>query len=99
MLGVLRRVVLGIALAPLHLRHFGFQDETKFHNKELHDPAGTKCPAILKRSLFGLVHVYNRLSQRTVNAISVQQFQRNLLCIAKNEVDTNPNWDWIFRRM
>ena len=46
MLGILYKVVLGIAPIPLHnlpdLRHFGLHVETKLHNKQLYDPAGTK---------------------------------------------------------
>ena len=108
MLGILHKVVLGIAPIPLHnlfkrgacdLRKFGIQSDTKSHNKQLYDPAGTKCPVLLKRSLFGLIFVYNRLPQKVVDAISVQHFQRKLLCIAKDQVDTNPNWDSVFHRM
>jgi hypothetical protein len=54
---------------------------------------------MLKRSLFGLVHVYNRLPQDVVDAENVQNFQRKLQCIIKSEIDKNPNWDLFFHRV
>ena len=107
MLGVLHKVVLRVAPDPLQemfskkacdLRHFGFQEGPKLHDKQLQDNVGNYSPILLKRSLFGLVHVYNRLPQVVVDAVSVQSLQRKLQCIAKVEVETNPKWDLVFHR-
>ena len=107
MLGVLHKVVLGIAPAPFEdifkrsissLRCFGFRSGPKLHDKQLEDKVGNNSPILLKRSLFGLVHVYNRLTQDVVDTGNVQQFQKRLQCIVKNSIDTNPKWDLIFHR-
>ena len=108
LLGVLHKVVLGVALAPFQtlfkksicdLRHFGFRNGTSYHNKQLQDNARRNTPVMLKRSLFGLVHVYNRLPQDVVDAGNVQTFQRKLQCIIKSEINKNPNWDLFFHRV
>ena len=72
MLGILHKVALGIAPAPLQdifkqnscdLQSFGFHNGTIFHSRKLHDSIGVNSPVMMKRSLFGLVFVYNRLAQ------------------------------------
>ena len=69
MLGVLHKVVLGVAPAPFQTlfkrsecdsRCHGFRNGTSYHNKQLRGDAGRNTPVMLKRSLFRLVHVYNR---------------------------------------
>ena len=82
-----------------NLRTYGFYNGAPYHNKQLHDSVGSNSPVLLKRSLFGLVHVYNRLKQEVVDARSVQIFQRKLQCIAKEAMDVNPNWELMFHRM
>ena len=56
------------------LRTFGFHNGIPYHDKQLHDSIGCNSPVMFKRSLFGLVHVYNRLNQDVVDAKNVQQF-------------------------
>ena len=102
MLGVLHKIALGIAPAPLrelikpsvcNLRSFGFHNGKTFHDKQLNDSVGNDSPVSLKRSIFGLVHVYNRLPQDVISATIVQTFQRKLHCIAKHSINVNPKWD------
>ena len=108
MLGMLHKVVLGVAPSPFQtlfkrsvsdLRSHGFRNGISYHNKQLQDDAGRNTPTMLKRSLFGLVHVYNRLPQNVVDAGNVQNFQKKLHCIIKSEVDGNPKWDLFFYRV
>ena len=107
MLSILHKVALGIAPAPLQdlfkqkgcdLRRFGFCSTAVFHNRQLHDVVGMNSPIMMKRSLFGLVCVYNRLAQSDVNANSVKQFRRNLLSTAKDCMNSNLQWEFIFHR-
>ena len=95
MLGVLHKIVLGVAPTPFQTLFNGIS----YHNKQLQDDAGRNTPVMLKRSLFGLVHVYNRLPQDVVDDENVQNFQRKLQCIIKSEIDKNPNWDLFFHRV
>ena len=108
MLGVLHKVSLGIAPTPLqnliqrrvcNLRTYGFRNGVSYHNRQLHDSVGRNSPVLLKRSLFGLVHVYNRLKQDVVDATNIQISQRKLQSLAKEAVDLNPDWDLMFHRM
>ena len=48
------------------------------HTKQLATRASFSSSNVLKRSLFGLVHCYNRLPQYLVDMSSVKLFQRNL---------------------
>ena len=105
MLGILHKVVLGVAPGPFYklisrcvssLRSYGFHNGVPFHNKQLQDDVGSCSPVMLKRSLFGLVFIYNRLPQEIVDAKSVQIFQRKLQCIFKEVLDVNPKWDLKF---
>ena len=108
MLGILHKVALGIAPMPLQelfkqnscdLQSFGFHNGTIFHSRKLRDSVGVNSPVMMKRSLFGLVFVYNRLAQSVVNANSVKQFSRRLLCIVKECIDNNPKWEFVFHRI
>ena len=107
MLGVLHKIVLGIAPTPVRnlikpstriLLSYGFHNGKTFHDKQLNDSVGNNSPVLLKRSIFGLVHVYNRLHQSVVDANTVQTFQRRLMCIARSEMAINPKWDLMFHR-
>ena len=107
MLSVLHRIVLGIApsalseLIPLStstLFHYGFKSDQVLHNKQLQDCTGQKSPVMLKRSLFGLVHVYNRLDQDVVNSKTVKLFQSKLYRIIKLACETNPKWELLLHR-
>ena len=66
MLGVLYKISVGIAPTPLgnlikkkvcNLRSFGFRNGISYHNKQLQDCVGSSSPVLLKRSLFGLIHI------------------------------------------
>ena len=107
MLSVLHRIVLGIApvsmreLIPLSsstLFHHGFKSDKVLHDKQLQDCTGHNSPVMLKRSLFGLVYVYNRLKQDVVDSKSVKVFQSNLYCIVKLACGTNPKWEFLLHR-
>ena len=107
MLGNLHKIVLGIAPSPFYklisrracnLRSYGFHNGIPFHDKQLQDDVGRSSPVILKRSLFGLVHVYNRLPQEVVNTTTLKQFQSKLQCIVKDAVDVIPQWETLFHR-
>ena len=87
MLGVLHKVVLGVAPTPFQtlfkrsecdLRCHGFWNGISYHNKQLQDDVGRNIPVMLKRIVFGLVYVYNRLPQDVVNAENEQNLQRKL---------------------
>ena len=90
MLGALHKVTLGLAPPQLaaffpraagrttsfdrqRLRHWRL-----LHDKQLHSECAIDSTDIMRRSLFGLVHLYNRLPQRTVGQLSIKSFQRSL---------------------
>ena len=90
MLGALHKVTLGLAPPQLaaffpraagrttsfdrqRLRHW-----RPLHDKQLHSECAIDSTDIMRRSLFGLVHLYNRLPQRTVGQLSIKSFQRSL---------------------
>ena len=107
MLGILHKVVLGIAPSPFYklisrrvrnLRSYGFHNGIPFHDKQLQDDARKCSPVILKRSLFGLVYVYNRLPQEVVNTTTLKQFQRKSQCMVKDVIDVNLKWENILHR-
>ena len=90
MLGVLHKVNLGTA--PKQLKElfpprgpveqpFDRQRLRRWrppHTRQLHTEARFTSTDVLQRSLFGLVHLYNRLPQHLVEAKSVKEFQRKL---------------------
>ena len=87
LLGVLHKIMLGTAPGPLanlfarpcpNLFAYGFRNGVALHNKQINDYVGHNSPVMLKRSVFCLVYIYNRLSQNAVDCTSVQAFQRNL---------------------
>ena len=107
MLAVIHKIVLGLAPLPFEtlitrskstLLHHGFKCSETLHNKQLHDCTGRSSPVMLKRSLFGLVHVYNRLPQNIVDCTSVKVFQSRLQCIVKTAIESNPKWDLVLHR-
>ena len=107
MLSVLHRIVLGIAppsimkLIPFRttslFRH-GFKTNKSLHDKQLQDCTGHSSPVMLKRSLFGLVYVYNRLDQDVINNKSVKFPQSRLYCIVKEACTKNPKWECLLHR-
>ena len=78
--------------------HFGFHNGESLHNKQLHDYTGLKAPVILKRSILGLVHVYNLLPQKVVDVQNVKLFQQQLRVLVKEVLDTDPKWEMLFHR-
>jgi hypothetical protein len=104
MLGLLHKRVLGIAhpifsqLLPFHFEIFGSLRRGE-HNKQLygHGNAIHFQQGLHSRSIFQLVHVYNRLPQELVDCTSVSDFQRGLTLIARNKCETgDPSWDSCF---
>lgn len=107
MLGNSHKIVLGIARSPFYklisrrvcnLRSYGFRNGITSHDKQLQDDVGRSSPVILKRFVFGLVHVYNRLPRKAVNTTTLKQFQSKLQCIIKYAIDVNPEWETLFHR-
>ena len=64
------------------------------HNKQLVDMCDGSQSALLARSAFGLVKVYNLLPQDVIDKRSVKLFQNALQTLVKEEMDCGrPNWD------
>ena len=71
-----------------------------WHNKQLetHVDECVGRHGLFNRSLFGMVAVYNRLSQDMVDFPSVQQFQSNLTRMAKDKCAADSaSWQRMFR--
>ena len=93
MLGLLHKVSLGLAptalsglfsCVPQDLRRHGFVGARCRHNHQLHDSIAFNHPQILKRSVFGLIRIYNDLPLEIVNDASVSALQRKLQNRAKD---------------
>ena len=87
MLGLLHRVVLGLAPEPLAclfppMVTPRFPRDTRGHEhrhgRQLLDRCDGTQPPSFQRSLFGLVYVYNLLPQHVVDSSDVSTFQRRL---------------------
>ena len=106
MLGLLHRVVTGTAPPPLQslfpraaagtLFSHGFGQGPP-HSKQLADPIVPGHGAVIKRSLFGLVSVYNKLPCSVVSCSSVKAFQSALQSILKSRVGS-VGWRHCFSR-
>ena len=106
MLGVLHKVTLGIsppqlaALFPLrgavteHRHAHRLRYWRPLHNRQLHTHATPDSTEMLKRSLFGLVHCYNRLPQKAVDFHEVKGFQRGLQKALKTLALRNNDDTW-----
>ena len=87
MLGLIHKIVLGLA-HPTFSILFPFADlpahvintrlRARRHNKQILDRCDGSHSAIMHRSLFGLVNVYNLLPQAAVDCTDVSSFQRFL---------------------
>ena len=102
MLGVLHKVNLGSAPPQLQelFPRLGSVDELggksrlrywrKLHDRQLATPVDWASSDVLRRSLFGLVHCYNKLPQKLVAAKTVKTLQRDLqrglLCAAERSI-------------
>ena len=68
------------------------------HNQQITCYVGPKSPVYFRRSIFGLVRVYNKLPAEIVAAESTSIFQHRLQAmlktLAKDEV---PNWSNYFQ--
>ena len=104
-LGLLYKVASGLAppaLAALfrpaagNLEQFGFATTQTFHEKALFDPIEPGHPAILRRSIYGMIGRFNRLPAHIVNSRTVQIFQRRLQHKAKSSAG-QPGWPEMFR--
>ena len=110
MLGVLHKVVLGKAPKPLaalfpvvgvvheplavfqRLRHWRPR-----HTRQLHTDVNYGSNDVMQRSLFGLVHLYNRLPQTAVDSSSARAFQGKLQAALKKFADSRAdNWQELF---
>ena len=81
------------------LGRFGYGPQPP-HEWQIHDPVMIELthPAIIKLSIFGLIHMFNVLPHSMVNASSVRQFQHRLQTAAKEAAsDDAQNWQLIYR--
>ena len=109
MLGLLQRVRLGLAPAPLMalfprqprpIYSYGVGSLRPRHDHQLFDPIGRNSSPMLSRSVFGLIRVYNDLPDDVVNSCTVKVFQRRLQNIVKDYVATRPaSWERVFPRV
>ena len=103
MLGVIHRAVR--REGPKHFHRF-FQLATTiprfvrhWHSKTLIDPCDAICPDYYRRSIFGLVGVYNLLPELVVAQESMKDFQSYLHLIVKYlAVSGYSNWSNVFHR-
>ena len=87
MLGILHRTVIG--KGPNHFRkHF-----LVLKGRKLEDPRASCKDALVKRSILGLVAVYNMLPGRIRDATSVRDFQRAAQDLVKAAAEAGAT-DW-----
>ena len=109
MLGLLHRVSLGKAPASLSklfppsrstIHSFGWTVGPP-HSRQLADQVTSQHPTTLRRSLFGLVAVYNRLPAHIANASSVKSFQAALqrAMVARSQSTSCHGWQHMFKRI
>ena len=101
MLGLLHRTQLGIA-PPMLSAFFPSAKSTMYnysvgstpcHNRQIACYVGPKSPVCFRRSIFGLVRVYNKLPTEIVAAPSTSIFQHRLQAMLKTLAkDDAPNW-------
>ena len=102
MLGLIHRTTLNSGpphfrrwFVPLEPRATGHSTrrQTRLHNRQLHDPADGSHSELLRRSVFGLVRVYNELPQETVDKGTVKTFQQSLQNALKDAArQGSENW-------
>ena len=67
------------------------------HNRQIECRVSPRSPAIMRRSIFAMVPVYNKLHQNIVSANSVPIFQKRLQMELKEAAKNNvQDWDKIF---
>ena len=102
-LGVLHRRILGqlpeciAELLPLKERRasaYSTRLASNLHNNQLIDPAEGRVTELFRRSLFGYIAVFNRLSQAVVDLKSVKTFQGCLQSAVRDWAASGAeNWD------
>ena len=106
MLGLLWKVSRKLAPGPIQslfslhgntLLHYGFNINTELHDYQISDPVEVGHPTIIRRSIFGLVRIWNLLPRAMVRAPSVKAFQRLLQNQAKVAAEhCSLNWDLMY---
>ena len=67
---------------------------TRAHRWQLHDLVDSNHTELLKRSVFGLIRIYNELEENVVNTRSVKDFQHNLQNKLKELAENNTeSWE------
>ena len=103
MLGLLHRVRLRIAptclmqLFPFERRpiySYGVPLGKPRHVYQLADPVSRQSPMFFRRSIFGLIHVYNDLDPVIVEADNVKSFQHKLQALVKDAVHSSSAECW-----
>ena len=107
MLGLLHRVVLGTAPAPLaalfpRMTTARFPRDTRGaahrHDRQLFDRCDGTQPPMFLRSIFGLVYTYNLLPQHVVIECDLPRFQRKLQIAVRRALATGlQQWPTLFR--
>ena len=109
MLGILHKVVLGLAPAPLAAlfpvvgtvtEPFARQRLRYWeprHSKQLHTDVDFFSTDVMQRSLFGLVRLYNKLPQRVVDSKTPKVFQGKLqAALKKHAASGAADWQRLF---
>ena len=107
MLGFLHKIVLGKAhprlsdfIFPERRPAFprSYRQPALRHDRQLHDPVDASATGAMKRSLFGLIYVYNLLPQSVVDACSIAAFQAKLQRGIKKAASQNtPGWETLLQ--
>jgi len=105
MLGILFKVAHGIGPLPIRklfslrlatLEQHGFLNRLR-HTKQIMDPVAFNHPVMIKRSIFGLIRIWNALPQIAIDAKTVKIFQRYLQDDAKKSAhDGKPRWESMY---
>ena len=105
MLGLIHKCQLGIAPICLSrfspkarstLYHFN-KNVALVHDHQIQCHVTPCCLAIVRRSVFALVRVYNRIPPDVVAAKNVSLFQRKLQAMLKSSVSSDVlNWHELF---
>jgi hypothetical protein len=106
MLGLLHKIALGSVPQPIldlfkstpqNLFSVGFTSSRVRHNMQIHNPVEFNHPGIIKRSVFGLIRVYNDLPQYVASANSAKVLQKRLQKRAKVAAASHDmNWPLMF---
>ena len=103
MLGVLYKVAHQTAPAPIQtlfslqpatLERYGFPCPGLKHKFQILDPVAFDHPVMIKRSIFGLIRIFNHLAEDTVAVRDVKLFQKALQLRAKAAARNGcPHWE------